>query len=58
MGISVSELSWYFLRSCMVVVDFQHKSQQSEYILQARSLLDSLLEFKLAIIFGWGPSSL
>jgi hypothetical protein len=26
--------------------------------IQARSLLDSLLEFKLAIIFGWGPSSL
>jgi hypothetical protein len=30
----------------------------SNYRVQARSLLDSLLEFKLAIIFGWGPSSL
>ena len=28
------------------------------YVIQARSLLDSLLEFKLAIIFGWVPSSL
>ena len=27
-------------------------------VIQARSLLDSLLEFKLAIIFGWVPSSL